>query len=1827
MAAIVDCISALATGSAGASSAASQKKPFSLDNLRDPGDAVPNTFIVEFHGVKDPSVPGSGTEQPNTHHHHGLLGFLSELLEPLSLTPLLQFTNSDLFLGLSLKLDNPNDVATLLKYEGTRAVHPVRRVKLSKPEAVAPLNPATMSAQQSAAPEGMGTANGTTAAAATPTIASEPHDMMGINKLHAEGHFGDGIVVGVIDTGVDYTHSALNGNQPAGKACLGPDCPVLGGAAFVNDNGDRVSTADPFSDCAGDGHGTYCTGLIIGNDTATGFLGVAPQAKARVYRVFGCSDSTTTDVLLAAMQKAYEDKVDVISMSVAGLSGWPEDVTARLASRIVDLDIPFVAANGNDGQMGLFYASHPASARGATGVGSVQNKLLSGWSATVSSPGAQNQNQSQSQSQSQNLTYVTANAFVVNGTSTKLKVYPAYSKGMNSCSRLNEKTPDLSSMLVLIERNSQCGPQDQVGHATDRGAQNIFFYMGEGQGMRAADTYYYPSPQVAVIPRSDALQLIAAASAGDVFVDFSKPEHVAVPDEVAGGWAIASGTSTATPIVAGAYALYRSIKGKAETVATIRAAFASTAAPAPSTPSSGLDTVARQGAGLLQAYNAIHSITRVWPDRLNLNDTEFFNGTQSLTITNTGSQVQAFAMHHVPAGTVYSLSSGGNGVWNGGPVALVDGDQASVTFSPATFSLQPQQSQVVQLTFQAPAPTQDVLPVYSGFVQAISDQNFGNVSVPYLGLAAALSSLPVLNVTQSYDSYQLPGLIDPSFGVQITDDRQVFTLEDNFHQPAFLFGQVAGTREWSLDLIMANTTFNATTPLSRRHLRARAPLSHDTHRFRHVAYSKRQVGNPAGAPQIVGTIRSGETLARDANTYSTIMVNQTVFDQHGVPHEVQDGSYRVLLRVLKLRGNRDEEAGYESYLSHAFTSPLTKSAAKHLQNGYIVELHPSRTVELSSERTAQVDDGPHIALQSFLKAAIGDDFVYRYRLMDPRLFFGVSLVLHNPADVSLLAAFPGIKAVHPIAILKTPKGGGAGGDVRTGEADADTSDIDAAQSNAASVLTEVTNGVHNMTGVARVHELGGRGLNQLIGIIDLGFDYSNAALNGGRPNGQTCFGAGCPFAGGGAAINDQGEPGWEPDPFGDCVSVAHGTHVAGIAIANDTHHGFVGVAPQARVNAYRLTACTYPFITEDAVLASMSRAFHDGVHIVSMSLSYDSGWESQPISALASRLVEQGVIVVAAAGNAGDLGAFDSQAPADGFGVIQAASVDNDLFLGHTAVYQSQGQPGGQSQSLVYVTSRTFFPNASQVFPVYATSKQPFSADDACDPLPSSTPPLKNYVTLIARSTACSLDVQLAQADEKGAERVLVYNRDGMPTLYAEAYAQTGGALKAALIRPEAGRDIAERLAAGHNVTMTFPASPPVAVSNPVSGRLPSYFTQYGPSLDLRVPAMLAAPGGSILSTFPVKLGSFGADSGTSMATPYISASVAAYRGLRGTSESPAQVLAALTTTATPVDFAANTSILDTVVRQGGGLINLFAAVQRVTDVWPDRLALNDSEFFNGTQTLTLTNTGKQTQRFEMQHLPAGTINALDGSSWTQGPLIPQATQQASASFAPASFSLSPGASAAVAVTFKAPQSDQQRLPLYSGFVQAKSDAAYGSVTVPYLGLAATLGKLPVLNTAGEPGNRQPALVDPSTDAVICEDTRTFNLSDDTQLPTIKFELFAGSRLVTVDLVDFNTTFAATIPLQCGEAPTRPSSSSGSPHTVVKPVGNVARLTSVPRDTDGMQYATAGPNMTDPVSGASVPIPNGHYRLLLRALRLSQRPDQPASYDSYLTHGFLIQRR
>ncbi|MEQ9563265.1 MAG: S8 family serine peptidase, partial [Woeseiaceae bacterium] len=180
------------------------------------------------------------------------------------------------------------------------------------------------------------------------------------------GYKGTGIRVAVMDTGIDYDHADFGGDGVArSNSPMFPNPRVVAGWDFVGDAFTAGLTPEPDQypdDCGG--HGSHVAGIVGANG---GAIGVAPEVLFGAYRVFGCDGSTTADIMLAAMERALADGMQVLNMSIGSRAQWPQYPTGAAATRLQKNGMVVVASIGNNGPGGS--APDGPYAAGAPGVG------------------------------------------------------------------------------------------------------------------------------------------------------------------------------------------------------------------------------------------------------------------------------------------------------------------------------------------------------------------------------------------------------------------------------------------------------------------------------------------------------------------------------------------------------------------------------------------------------------------------------------------------------------------------------------------------------------------------------------------------------------------------------------------------------------------------------------------------------------------------------------------------------------------------------------------------------------------------------------------------------------------------------------------------------------------------------------------------------------------------------------------------------------------------------------------------------------------------------------------------------------------------------------------------------------------------------------------------------------------------------------------------------------------------------------------------------------------------------------------------------------------
>ncbi|KAI1318964.1 hypothetical protein EDD11_005398 [Mortierella claussenii] len=726
--------------------------------------------------------------------------------------------------GISAQVKNPDELRDIMTWDSVQRVTPLTMV--SPPEQVQPSRKG---------------------------VVTSALNMTGATRVHAELRLkGEGIKVGIIDTGVDFTHPALGG-------CFGKGCKVAYGYDFVGDayNGrNKPIPSDIPMDCAG--HGSHVAGIVGALDDTV--MGVAPQVTLGAYRVLGCDGSSNDDVTLAALERAVSDGMDVINLSIGEPNGWPNNPVARAIQNIKALGVMVTVSQGNENSQGLFSANYVGLGSAVMAVASIVNTgVLLSYFTTPLDP-------------DHRVFYTKSDIPGLNATMRLL----APLNGTELATGCEPFQRDLTGKVVLVLRGS-CLFSLKAQYAFDKGAAGILFANNVEEALIANVTpVNLPSGSISMTEGRRLLEHLKTntiiggdAMTAEVTISFSiKPEafvnkaggslslfssygldnelhikpDISAPGENIystwpvknGSYATLSGTSMASPHLAGALALalqhFRAITGLSSRmtwpeIQRIYETFKNTAEPAyvfknhttfdaladttASRPgiddlqlgkpphlsdgSASIDSVAKQGSGLVNIYRAVTSLglglhsknrqdggskeamppirsTLVTPASLELNDTEFAPGKAHLiTIHNYGSETVQYELYHLPAEVLHELSIETKEVkmqnqaqYNVRPPADKHKDDvmfvradAKVVFSTRTISVPARGQRRVSIRVLPPVSLSlQQHWIYSGYivVQPKAAPGHDNVlvpsseeaiHVPYAGVKGRMKTLPV----------------------------------------------------------------------------------------------------------------------------------------------------------------------------------------------------------------------------------------------------------------------------------------------------------------------------------------------------------------------------------------------------------------------------------------------------------------------------------------------------------------------------------------------------------------------------------------------------------------------------------------------------------------------------------------------------------------------------------------------------------------------------------------------------------------------------------------------------------------------------------------------------------------------------------------------------------------------------------------------------------------------------------------------------------------------------------------------------------------------------
>jgi subtilisin family serine protease len=545
------------------------------------------------------------------------------------------------------------------------------------------------------------------------------------------------------------------------------------------------------------------------------------------------------------------------------------------------------------------------------------------------------------------------------------------------------------------------------------------------------------------------------------------------------------------------------------------------------------------------------------------------------------------------------------------------------------------------------------------------------------------------------------------------------------------------------------------------------------------------------------------------------------------------------------------------------------------------------------------------------------------------------------------------------------------------------------------------------TGVPQAWENAGRtGTGVKVAVLDTGIDYTHADFggpgtvaafqaadaadttlaDGGFPTakviaGFDLVGDAYDSASADPAVNT---PKPDPDPL-DCNG--HGSHVAGTAAgfgvdsAGATYHGPYtenalrtanfkvgpGSAPNALLMAFRVFGCDGS-ATDADVAAAIDMAVAAGANVINMSLGETFGGDDGLDTVAANNAAQNGVVVVASAGNEGP-SAYVAGSPGTASRVLGVGAVDASRATFPAASIDSTPATTGLVANGVAIAT----PITATVHVVPGGT--PGTVGLGCDPADYTG--TAGQIVVTKRGTCDRVDRAQLGFEAGAVAVIMVNNGPGLPPFEGPIRLDDGlTPVTIPFIGVDASAEAA--LAALNGASHTITAAPDIA--NPTFG-FSADFSSSGPRNDSALKPDVAAPGVSVISV-GVGTGNDSATiSGTSMASPHTAGIAALVREAHPTWP-VAAVKAAIMNTAT-----ADPSLVHDYdpLLMGAGLVQAGKAVS-ATVVATTADGLDNLSFgyqprsgpVTATRSVTFTNTGASTATYD---LAAGFTSETLGSS------------------------------------------------------------------------------------------------------------------------------------------------------------------------------------------------------------------------------------------------------
>jgi len=424
---------------------------------------------------------------------------------------------------------------------------------------------------------------------------------------------GSGVVVAVLDTGLDYTHSAFDAKRfgstnlvldrsavsakiSSGKLSAAGTTKNLSVADVYLSN--KVPYAYDYADKDADvlpinsEHGTHVAGIIAGQDDV--ITGVAPNAQLAIMKVFSDeTDGAKTSWLLAALEDCVTLGVDVINMSLGTSCGFSrqddKENVAAIYENVKKAGISLIAAGSNS-----YNATMGSDKNGNNGL------TIHPDSGTVGSPSTYDASLSVASVDGVRTSYLVHEGEIIYYTeastsdANKKKNFvneildyvgkDSYSFEYVTIPGVGKENDypeeDYTNKIVLVERGDTTFEEKVRVALKVKGAAGIIIYnnvsgnisMSVGDDVGAVCSLARDEGRVLASKERGTIEISKSNQAGPFMSDFSswgptsdlkiKPEITAHGGEIksaipGGGYEKLSGTSMAAPNQAGATALVR----------------------------------------------------------------------------------------------------------------------------------------------------------------------------------------------------------------------------------------------------------------------------------------------------------------------------------------------------------------------------------------------------------------------------------------------------------------------------------------------------------------------------------------------------------------------------------------------------------------------------------------------------------------------------------------------------------------------------------------------------------------------------------------------------------------------------------------------------------------------------------------------------------------------------------------------------------------------------------------------------------------------------------------------------------------------------------------------------------------------------------------------------------------------------------------------------------------------------------------------------------------------------------------------------------------------